>query len=114
MYGNLIENVEAEEHQKRAAYRDAKIRSAQNQGSCPLHASLAGQRMFAAMKHVHGHECSIYLNYRKRCVTVKVSHPGYCFKQAELDFLEEGYAKAGYKKKISAQGVIYSIPHKVH
>jgi hypothetical protein len=69
---------------------------------------LAAERLRLGLNLVYASR-AIHVNYRQKFITIKVEHPVVRDRRA-LALLEQDYERLGYKKRVSAQGVIYRIP----
>lgn len=104
-----LKTVEAEDQYKWVAWRDAHLRSEVNKTRFGPGKQLAGERMKMALEMLY--DCKeVFLVFRKTFISVKVDQPVGVIDKAELKAMEDEWDKKGYTKKLSPQGVTYTIP----
>lgn len=89
------------------AQRDASLRSAVNSSLYTDQQKLRAQRLRVALEMCVRAE-GIYLEYRKRFITVKVNRPLH-INRRDLAILENGWEQEGIAKVVSNQGFTYRL-----
>lgn len=89
------------------AQQDANMRNAVNRSLYTSSQQTRAQRLAGALELVYSGE--VYVNYRKRAIAVKVDQAQVRDSQS-LGLLEQDWNTEGITKRVSAQGVIYTIP----
>lgn len=65
-------------------------------------------RIHMVLDTVYTHD-GIYVNYRQRFIAIKVSNP-LVVDAVNLDHFEQDWQSQGIVRKVTAQGIIYTIP----
>ena len=109
MQARQISTKEADDQYKRAAFIDNHMRSVVNKTLYSDAQVTQAIRLQVALEMLYTCEKVYKPTFGKTRVSVKVSKPRAVANKAQLKLCEETWEKAGYTKKVSPQGILYSF-----
>lgn len=109
MKAHVIGNAAADDTQKLGAFLNARMRSTVCESNFSAAQKIQGARVQMALEACY--KCKeVYLTYRKTFIAVKVHQPESVLDKKNLKLLEAQWDAKGYTKKVSPQGITYTIP----
>jgi hypothetical protein len=88
--------------------KDARMKSYAYSTTYSEQQKIAAERVKLGLELCYANK-DIHINFRKKFITIKVEKP-LVRDRKNLKLLEAEYEDRGYKKCVSAQGIIYRIP----
>ena len=100
--------VKSASHWAWAAARDARQRSLAAQSHYSQAQQVQAERMSLVMPLLY-HNSGVFINYRQKFIAVKINGAR-VRDNHNLDLFESDWSKAGVKKLLTNQGIVYRIP----
>lgn len=109
MQTSFSSHVDADD-KKHAAFLRARMQNQVLKSQFTAAQILVSNRIAASLEECYP-GCTVYTNFRKTQISIKVANFRFKDVKAEmLQYLEEGWEEYGVTKKSTPQGVIYCLP----